>query len=128
MAVNSIPNQNIPNPEAAEAWACEQAVCLTRDLGFRCAIVEGDAQMVIRKMCTTDDKSEIRSIVSNVHETARVFDNLSFSFVRRSQNAAAHAIAKEGRSFQAQMVWIVEAPLEIEAVVARDRWWVDPPD
>ncbi|KAE8659488.1 hypothetical protein F3Y22_tig00116962pilonHSYRG00524 [Hibiscus syriacus] len=49
MAASSIPNQNIPNPEAAEAWACEQAVCLTRDLGFRSAIVEGDAQMVIRK-------------------------------------------------------------------------------
>ncbi|KAE8702081.1 hypothetical protein F3Y22_tig00110503pilonHSYRG00762 [Hibiscus syriacus] len=96
MAVSSIPNQNIPNPEATKAWSY--------------------------------DRTEIRAIVSNVHKMARVFDNLSFSFVHRSQNAAAHAIAKDGRSFQAQMVWIEEAPLEIEAVVARDMWWVDPPD
>ncbi|KAK8989957.1 hypothetical protein V6N11_064369 [Hibiscus sabdariffa] len=38
---------NVPNPEVAEALACDQAVSFARSLGFRRVIVEGDSSSII---------------------------------------------------------------------------------
>ncbi|KAL4278344.1 hypothetical protein GQ457_03G025260 [Hibiscus cannabinus] len=66
LASSTYPNNFISDPAVAEARACEQAVALTTKLGFRRAIVEGDAISVISKMTSTkSDKSHISPIVHN---------------------------------------------------------------
>ncbi|KAE8718120.1 hypothetical protein F3Y22_tig00110017pilonHSYRG00017 [Hibiscus syriacus] len=129
MVACSYPNFYVANPETAEALACEQAVSLSRELRFFTVIIEGDALVVINKISQpSNGNSEIRAIVQNVQAMGRDFETLSFTHVRRSQNAAAHVLAKIGRSFLVRMVWLEVAPVEVEASVARDRWWVDPPN
>ncbi|KAK8980790.1 hypothetical protein V6N11_047921 [Hibiscus sabdariffa] len=119
----------LSNPAVAEARACEQAVALTSELGFRRAIVEGDAISVISKMTSTkSDRSHISPIIHNVQYLTSGFESLTFNFVRRSLNPVAHSLAQLGWSFPMCMVWIEEAPHEVDALLSSDRWWVDPPD
>ncbi|KAK8576205.1 hypothetical protein V6N13_090682 [Hibiscus sabdariffa] len=122
-------NNFISDPAVAEARACEQAVALTSELGFRRAIVEGDAISVISKMTSTkSDRSHISPIIHNVQYLTSGFESLTFNFVRRSLNPVAHSLAQLGWSFPMCMVWIEEAPHEVDALLSSDRWWVDPPD
>ncbi|KAK8975405.1 hypothetical protein V6N11_057499 [Hibiscus sabdariffa] len=129
LASSTYPNNFISDPEVAEACACEQAVALTAELGFRRAIIEGDAISVISKMKSTkSDRSHISPIVHNVQYLKTGFVSLTFNFVRRSLNSVAHSLAQLDWSFPMRMVWIEEAPHEVDALLSSDRWWVDPPD
>ncbi|KAL4377484.1 hypothetical protein GQ457_02G021740 [Hibiscus cannabinus] len=126
MAAGSFPHSHVSDPEMAEARACEQAVSLAQDLGFRRVIFEGDALNVISKLNNlASDLSEISVILKNIHDQRSSFLSLSFLHVKRKGNEAAHLLAKEGRKFASKRVWIEEAPSCVEAAVTSDRWWVD---
>ncbi|KAL4384342.1 hypothetical protein GQ457_15G004620 [Hibiscus cannabinus] len=126
LASSTFPNNFISDPAVAEARACEQAVALTAELGFRRAIVEGDASSVISNMSSTkSDRSHISTIVHNVQILKTGFESLTFKFVRRSLNSVAHSLAQLGWSFPMRMVWIEEAPHEVDALLSSDRWWMN---
>ncbi|KAK8558830.1 hypothetical protein V6N13_098456 [Hibiscus sabdariffa] len=87
LAASSNQNVFIANHETAEARACEQALILAKDVGFRSVIVEGDALTVITKINRSfEDMSEIWAILQNIQALKRDFMYLSFEFIRRSNN------------------------------------------
>ncbi|MBA0845521.1 hypothetical protein Goarm_022797 [Gossypium armourianum] len=90
--------EDVDDAFVAEARACERALILARLKGFRRLIVEGDSLTVIKKLTKNEeDRSIIRPIVHNIHRLRQGFDEVSYQFVNRSLNAAAHTLAVEGR-------------------------------
>ncbi|KAK9021367.1 hypothetical protein V6N11_011358 [Hibiscus sabdariffa] len=115
---------NVPNPEVAEALACDQAVSFTKSLSFRRVIVEGDSSSIIKKVQTsTLDKSDSFAMIVNVKRRISDFANITFHHVGRSLNEPAHVLAKLGRLLPLPKTWMGEAPILIEAIL-RDRWWI----
>ncbi|KAK8615615.1 hypothetical protein V6N13_017200 [Hibiscus sabdariffa] len=124
MAAGSYPNSHVVSPEMAEALACEQALTLSKDLGFRKIEVEGDALTIISKLRNpTVDRSMFRAIYHNIYVKKYDFEFLSFGHVKRENNNAAHVLACIGRSISTPMVWIEVGPPEVEEVIRTDRWW-----
>ncbi|KAK8639757.1 hypothetical protein V6N13_138127 [Hibiscus sabdariffa] len=69
MAASTVPHLFTIDPEMAEVKACEQAILLTHDLGFRKVIIEGDALNVISKLNSlVEDRSDIGAIVKNIQD------------------------------------------------------------
>ncbi|MFQ6620593.1 hypothetical protein Gotur_000199 [Gossypium turneri] len=90
--------ENVDDAFMAEARACERALILARLKGFRRLIVEGDS--------------------------LTGFDEVSYQFVNRSLNAAAHALAVEGRHQKVCGAWVDGLPETVRLVVEEDwlRW------
>ncbi|KAK8516718.1 hypothetical protein V6N13_080825 [Hibiscus sabdariffa] len=117
-----LPHTGVADSFAAEAKACERAVIFAMELGFRSVIVEGDSLTIIKKLnSTTLDKSEVSPIIRDILSLKISFDNITFSFVGRSENASAHEMAKLGRQFGEARYWIEEAPALVEQLILRER-------
>ncbi|GMI85140.1 hypothetical protein HRI_002183300 [Hibiscus trionum] len=128
MATGTYPHSHIANPEIAEACACDQALSLASDLGFRKVILEGDALSVVNKIASpASDKSDTFAITSNIKRKWRSFETCSIQHVNRRCNEAAHTLAILGRNFSSPRIWIEEAPARVAAIVERDRLTVFPP-
>ncbi|KAK9042468.1 hypothetical protein V6N11_017540 [Hibiscus sabdariffa] len=79
----------------AEAFACEKAVSLAIDLGFRSEQIEGDSLTIIKKLQSASvDKSVISPIINDIRVLMDSFEEITFSFVNRAGNAAAHELAR----------------------------------
>ncbi|KAK8554031.1 hypothetical protein V6N13_072952 [Hibiscus sabdariffa] len=106
----------------AEALSCLQAVIFAKELGFTRLIIEGYSHIVIRKLCNSSaDVSVISPIVHDIKEAAREFESVTYCFVRREANNAAHTLAHEGRSLSSPRYWIEEAPPSATAAAELDR-------
>ncbi|KAK8554116.1 hypothetical protein V6N13_073030 [Hibiscus sabdariffa] len=126
MAASTFPHSYVSDHEMVEVRACEQAVSLARNLGFRRVIFEGDSLNVISKLKNpANDLSDISVILKNIHDQRSSFHSLSFLQVKRNGNEATHLLAKKGRKFTSKRIWIEEAPTCVEATVISNRWWVD---
>ncbi|KAK8694332.1 hypothetical protein V6N13_071886 [Hibiscus sabdariffa] len=118
MGAGTFPFPHVSNVEMAEARACEKAVSLCKDLGFRNVVIEGDALTVINKI--ERDNSEIWALVANIHLLKRNFESITFNYVNRLGNNAAHILAKEGRLFSFPKIWIEDAPPRVEETAQKD--------
>ncbi|KAL4386202.1 hypothetical protein GQ457_09G009570 [Hibiscus cannabinus] len=124
MAARAYSHLNVPNPEVAEALACDQAVLFASSLGFRRVIVEGDSSSIIKKVQSSSlDKSDSFAMIVNIKRRFSDFANITFHHVRRLLNAPAHILAKMGRLFPLPKSWIGEAPSLVDEAVLRDRAW-----
>lgn len=95
----------------AEARACLQAVCMAEEMGFQDICIEGDSLTVIHKLNTVEeDKSEISSLVKEIKGRALIFRSVSFRYMPREANKAAHGMAMEGRRHENLEYWIEEVP------------------
>ncbi|GMJ10011.1 hypothetical protein like AT3G09510 [Hibiscus trionum] len=122
MATASYPLRYVSSPEIAEALACYRALVLASELGFRRISVEGDVQTIIRKISSLSiDKSETFALVSDIKGFCGQFERISFGYINRKLNDAAHTLARLGRSNQEPRIWIEEAPAPVEVIVDRDR-------
>ncbi|XP_039063692.1 uncharacterized protein LOC120208488 [Hibiscus syriacus] len=84
MAAGTYPNSFILNPEMTEAFACEQALILSKDLGFRCIEVEGDALTVISEVVSpTMDRSLVIAVYSNISEKRTLSSYFSCMSIER---------------------------------------------
>ncbi|KAL4355028.1 hypothetical protein GQ457_06G021420 [Hibiscus cannabinus] len=111
MAACSFPHRDVVDAFAAEAYACKQAVLLAKDLGFLRAIIEGDSLKLIKKLISDRaDRSIIYLIVHKIKILAWSFTSISFCFVRREANNAAHVLARECRGYLVPRYWMEEAP------------------
>ncbi|KAK9020495.1 hypothetical protein V6N11_010518 [Hibiscus sabdariffa] len=111
MASCSIQHENVADAFMAEALACRQAVWFAKELGFSRVIIEGDSLTVIKKLNSgAVDRSLICPIVHDIKVLSKDFSSISFCFVRRGANKAAHALAHECRSFSGPCYWVEEAP------------------
>ncbi|KAK8651280.1 hypothetical protein V6N13_140888 [Hibiscus sabdariffa] len=103
MAASSFPNSHVVCLKMTEALACEQALTLLKDLGFRKIEVAEDALTIISKLRhPTIDRSIFRAIYSYISVKKNDFEFLSFDHVKRENNNAAHVLACIGRSSRRQ--------------------------
>ncbi|KAL4278726.1 hypothetical protein GQ457_03G026240 [Hibiscus cannabinus] len=124
LAARAYSHLNVPNPEVAEALACDQAVLFASSLGFRRVIVEGDSSSIIKKVQSSSlDKSYSFAMIVNIKRRFSDFANITFHHVRRLLNEPAHILAKMGRLFPLPKSWIGEAPSLVDEAVLRDRAW-----
>ncbi|GMI77001.1 hypothetical protein HRI_001369400 [Hibiscus trionum] len=97
-------------------------------MGFRQIEVEGDSRAVVTKLQSDlEDPSDIGALISEAKGQTRRFQECRFLFRHRSGNRVAHALAALRHSLVTDLVWIEEAPVEIETLAAEDRRWLDPP-
>ncbi|MBA0680076.1 hypothetical protein Goari_011801 [Gossypium aridum] len=96
----TVMNKNIPNPFAAEALACLQAIEMGIDMNLReMVVVEGDALTIVKKMHSMSDD--------------------------RSANGLAHSIAKEGLK-RVETTYLMERLQEsVGASMEEDRRGLD---
>ncbi|KAL4385770.1 hypothetical protein GQ457_15G007970 [Hibiscus cannabinus] len=122
MASCSIQHKNVADAFMAEALACRQAVWFAKELGFSRVIIEGLSLTVIKKLNSDAvDRSLIYPIVHDIKALSRNFGSISFCFVRRGANKAAHALAHECCSFDGPCYWIEEAPVATMVECELDR-------
>ncbi|KAK8479771.1 hypothetical protein V6N11_052705 [Hibiscus sabdariffa] len=122
MAACSVQHENVANAFMAEALACRQAVLFARELGFSRVIIEGVSLTVIKKLNSDAvDRSLICPIVHDIKILSLDFNNISFCFVRRGANKAAHALAHECRNNPGPCYWVEEAPVATTTKCELDR-------
>ncbi|KAK8602673.1 hypothetical protein V6N13_084880 [Hibiscus sabdariffa] len=70
-----------------------------------------DSLTIIKKINSDNaDRSSIYSIVRDIKFLTRSFTSISFRFVRREANNAAHALARECRNYLDPRYWMEQAP------------------
>ncbi|MFQ6657301.1 hypothetical protein Gotur_027038, partial [Gossypium turneri] len=112
--------EDVDDAFVAEARACERALRLASMKRFRRLIVEGDSLSVIKKLNTQEeDRSVIRPIIHNIHRLQKGFDKVTYIFVPCSVNAAAYALAMEGRRRRVSGNW-VDGILETVRLVVKE--------
>lgn len=105
--------------------ACEQAMILTVNLGFRSVLVETDSLTIVKRLNSLkEDRSVLSPIIKDIKAIKGLFENITFDFVRRSGNLVAHTLERMGRNFLTPQYWIEEAPLSVEGIVRTDwkKW------
>ncbi|MBA0802805.1 hypothetical protein Gohar_013075, partial [Gossypium harknessii] len=67
------------------------------EIGFRHVQIEGDSLTIIKKLHTsTDDRSFLSPIIADIKHMLGFFEQITFHYVKREANTAAHTLAKEG--------------------------------
>lgn len=123
MGAGIFPHSMVADPFVAEARACDCAVRLALDLGFRCVVFEGDSLTVIRKLCRgEEDRSLLAPIIGDIRAALGVFMTASFRHVFREANGASHTLSHSARQLSEPLIWIEEAPEVVDQVVQSD--WV----
>ncbi|KAA3481443.1 reverse transcriptase [Gossypium australe] len=113
--------ENITDPFVAEARACEWAVLLVKAMGLRRLAVEGDALSVIKsKKKMGNDCSVIRSITNHIYRMGLSFNQISYRFVPRTANGAAHTLTLEGRRTGYFGEWIHGFSASVESIVRKE--------
>ncbi|KAK8490929.1 hypothetical protein V6N12_032768 [Hibiscus sabdariffa] len=129
IAATVFPHSYVLNSCVVEAQACLDAISLAHELFFHNIIIEGDSLAVIKKLnYASTDRLFISMFISDVKHLSEGFESVTFKFVNRECNAAAHQAALLGRNCSSYLIWIEEALTTIEEIVREDRRWVDPPD
>ena len=106
---------------AVEAYAIQDAILACSILGFDKVIIESDAKMIIqmlRKEVPID--FSLDCILGDIEVLARRLTSVTFEFVSRECNFAAHSVAKyvlkDGRDF----VWDCIGPEFLFNILAQD--------
>ncbi|KAK8558624.1 hypothetical protein V6N12_041925 [Hibiscus sabdariffa] len=114
--------QSMRSVSGAEVLACLVAVNFARDLGFTRVVIEGDSLTVIKK-CQSEniDASLISPLIVDIKEVSKVFVSVSYGFVHREANGAAHVLAQEGKMYSSPMYWMEETPPNTTLAADKDR-------
>ncbi|KAK8623516.1 hypothetical protein V6N13_118399 [Hibiscus sabdariffa] len=122
LAACVFPHSNVSDAFVAEALACLQAVHFAKDMGFLNVTIEGDSLSVCKKLnFSSQDRSLITPIISDIKELAVGFWDISFAWVRREANRTAHSLAREYRAASAPYYWIEEVPPRTAAAAELDK-------
>ncbi|KAG4211321.1 hypothetical protein ERO13_A02G096600v2, partial [Gossypium hirsutum] len=103
--------EDVVDAFVAEARACERALLFAFRMGFRCLIKE-------------EDKSILRSIIHHIRNLENCFEEVSYLFVPRLVNRAAHTLAIEGRRRQSSSIWVDGVPVSVKMIVEND-WMLE---
>lgn len=85
-------------PGEAEALSVREALKWTKILHLDNIQLESDCIQVINAIQHNHLVSSFDLLINDIIVLAREFDNLSFTFVRRSANRVAHALARDALS------------------------------
>jgi ribonuclease HI len=84
-----------PDALTAEALAARDGLVLAHSGGFHKVILETDnLELVNLLQSVAGERSQIAGLWHEISEISKVFSSISFSFVRREGNGAAHQCAK----------------------------------
>lgn len=90
---------SVKSPLVAEAVAIRAALCMATNLEITLIEVLSDNQTLVRAISGITQAKEIIGIVKDIRSIASEFASSSFSFIPRSQNSTADALAKEALRF-----------------------------
>ncbi|KAG8475873.1 hypothetical protein CXB51_032687 [Gossypium anomalum] len=97
----------VANAFVAEARACERALLFVIDMGFMRVLLEGDSLTIIKKLSTVnEDRSIFRPISQNIQMLKGYLEEVTYHFVPRNANRAAHALVLEGRTRLSPCFWV----------------------
>ncbi|XP_031124298.1 uncharacterized protein LOC116027009 [Ipomoea triloba] len=82
-------------PRVTEALAVREALIWAKDKGFDAVCLESDAQVVIQGLGNSNSNTYFDLVLMDIHKLTSSFLNISFMFVKRSANSAAHRLARE---------------------------------
>ncbi|MFQ6622490.1 hypothetical protein Gotur_003087 [Gossypium turneri] len=98
MGAYTYPHVAVADAFVIEAKACEHVVCFVINIGFRRVQFEGDSLIVIKKLVScTMDHLILSPIITDNKQRLGFFIEATFLHTRRDTNAAAYALAWEGR-------------------------------
>ena len=117
-------SQIIPLPtsvEMVEMLTARNAVCLARELQFNKVIVEGDSEVVIKSLNSSNVPStSFGHIVRDIKIVSTAFSEISFCHTRRQGNKVAHSLARRACKFSPYNVWMEDVPPDILSVYLPD--------
>ena len=95
--------ENIPND--AEAIAAVKTITFATDLGFSNIIVEGDFETVIKAFESEESFASFEHLVSAVKLIVESFNQISFSYTRRADNALTYNLVRHIRHVTGYCGW-----------------------
>ena len=111
LAAMSAKGPAVVDSEEAEVLACRRALEFAVDAGFAKLEIEGDNVTMMRSLASS---STNQSRLGNIYEDIRVLAAgcrcLSFLWVKRSANRAAHSLAKHASLIEEDVYWMEESP------------------
>ncbi|KAK8547536.1 hypothetical protein V6N12_031673 [Hibiscus sabdariffa] len=99
-------------------------MCLSAYTCGRCFCGRGTFVLASISSSNTDG-SVISPIVEDIKEAAKDLESVTYCFVRREANNAAHTLAREGRSLCGPTYWIEEAPPSATSAARLDKEGLD---
>jgi ribonuclease HI len=109
------------DPTAAEAYAVYLAVEFAAECGFLDVVVETDCEKIVKFLCENETipNNYVGNVIRGIKIRATRFRHVSFNFVGRKGNEAAHKLAHHAL-IEPNKVWIEECPACIVSEILRD--------
>ena len=100
-----------PDPTASELHACRRVVQLADEFNANRLHIETDSKEIASKLQNREkDLSVLGPLVEEVKMMLQAREQWKITWVRRSANGAAHALAREGVSNDLCKVWLHQPP------------------
>ncbi|XP_042976327.1 uncharacterized protein LOC122307486 [Carya illinoinensis] len=109
---------NVDQPIVAEAYALWKAIDVCRELRLVKVLFEGDAQVVVNAVnSATEDLSFYGSLIEDMKMLLKQRTEWTVQYTHRTNNEAAHLLAKESLSIQIDFAWFEDIPDCIQRIV-----------
>ena len=103
-----------------EALACRDGLALALQAGIQKVWLETDCQEVVKLwQAGVHQRSSVVSIIKEIRELSTLFQDFKFSFVCRSCNKLAHALAKKVTG-DTRVGWWSYAPTSVSNLLSSD--------
>ncbi|KAL0001855.1 hypothetical protein SO802_015636 [Lithocarpus litseifolius] len=109
-----------------EAKAFEEGILLVGDLGLKDIVLEGDAKVVIDTLAgSSSPLSSIQMIIEGFQRWKFKVHAWEVNYVCRTDNIAAHLMARNAKFVNDSVVWVEDAPPIIECQLLKDVTGLD---
>jgi hypothetical protein len=121
LGARSVTKQVNADPKMEEVMAALLAMQFSKEVGFFYVIFEGDAAQVINEINSVPPyTSRVGHFLENIHLEKGCFKSVTFSFIPRECNSAAHNLANEASNNYVDHCWLEEMPLSVRSIVLRE--------
>ncbi|XP_075665214.1 uncharacterized protein LOC142634848 [Castanea sativa] len=108
-------------PDEVETLAALKAVSFALELGFRIAILEGDALGLINALkSVVCSLSPTGLLIEDVKRVANSYVRLLYSHVKRNDNRVSHSLAKNALRIPDFQIWMEDVPSHIVSILQMD--------
>jgi ribonuclease HI len=106
-----------------EAFAALQTLEFSRDLDLHYILLEGDSLQVVNMILEQGENwCRYGPVVADIHLILGSFRRWEIVHAKRTQNHAAHGLAKEATREVMDKVWIEEIPLCIYDIILSEQF------
>ncbi|KAF5477421.1 hypothetical protein F2P56_004061 [Juglans regia] len=117
---------DVDQPVVAEAHALRKALDVCRELSFDKVLFKGDAQVFIKTVNNaSEDLSFYGSLIEGMKQLLKHRTDWIVQFTHRTNNGAAHTLAKESLSLQSELIWIEDIHDCIQRIVESESYCND---